>query len=103
MTFNVVILLGAVYIISSTDGGLAESAPAFLLECRIPSDSAASLNNQSVIDAESGLLSQKDMEQLELEGRCFLGCATEHYSDQVNIVIEIKLMMFDSFMIFDPP
>ena len=82
MIFNVAIVLAI--IISSTNGELAESDPAFLLECRIPRDSAASLNNQSIIDAESGLLSQKDMEQLELEGRCFLGCATEHYSDQVK-------------------
>ena len=74
MTFNVVILL--VIIISSTDGELAASDLPFLLECRIPSDSVSL--NQSVIDTESGLLSQKDMEQLELEGRCFLGCATEY-------------------------
>ena len=97
MIFNVAIVLAI--IISSTNGGLAESDPAFLLECRIPHDSVASLNNQSIIDAESVPLSQKDMERLELEGRCFLGCATEHYSDQVNrpIIIEIKLMIFDSF------
>ena len=103
MIFNVAIVLAI--IISSTNGGLTESDPAFLLECRIPRDSAASLNNQSIVDAESGLLSQKDMEQLELEGRCFLGCVTERYSDQVNrpIIIEIKLMMFDSFMIFSDP
>ena len=83
MIFNVAIVL-AIIISSAINGGLAESDPAFLLECRIPHDSAASLNNQSIIDAESGLLSQKDMKQLELEGRCFLGCATEHYSDQVK-------------------
>ena len=80
MNFNAAILLAI--IISSTDGGLAASDPPFLLECRIPSDSASL--NQSVIDAESGLLSRKDMEQLELEGRCFLGCAIEYYSDQVR-------------------
>ena len=62
MIFNVIVLLAI--IISSTNGGLAESDPAFLLECRIPRNSAASLNNQSIVDAESVLLSQiKDDEE----------------------------------------
>ena len=54
--------------------------PPFLLECRIPAN--ASLNSINVN------LTQEEREIVELEGRCFLICATHNqYASQVEIIL----------------
>ena len=62
---------------------IAIQAP-FLLECRIPEDSS--------LDSINVNLTQEDMEQLKIEGQCFLACATLRYNDQViyNLYICIQ-------------
>ena len=47
----------------------------FLLECRIPDSSS--------LDSINVNLAQEEIEQLKIEGRCFLACATLRYNDQV--------------------
>ena len=56
----------------------------FLLECRVPDNSS--------LDSVNVNLTQEDMEQLKIEGRCFLACATLRYNDQViyNLYICIQ-------------
>ena len=80
MSFNFVLLA----VIVSTYGGLAVSSP-FLLECRIPQNS--SLDSVNVLN-----LTQEEREQLEIEGRCFLACATEHYSKEVIYTLPIMIL-----------
>lgn len=49
----------------------------FLLECRIPENSS--------LDSINVNLTQEESEQLEIEGRCFLACATHNqYTNQVK-------------------
>ena len=88
MRFNFVILL-AIYIASSTDGGLASQPRSpFLLECRIPAPDNSSLSlNQSVNETGEEML-----EQLELEGRCFVACATNYSNEVMKIPIGIVLL-----------
>ena len=74
MSINFVLLA-----ISITFSTVLASSP-FLLECRIPHNSSL---NQSV-NVES--LTHEEIEQLELEGRCFLACVTEYYSTEVNLI-----------------
>ena len=69
MSFNLIL---AIIALSAIDGVLASSK--FLLECRIPDDSRASLESALNVN-----LTQEEREQLEIEGRCFLACATETY------------------------
>ena len=81
MSFNFVLLA----VIVSTYGGLAVSSP-FLLECRIPQNS--SLDSVTVRN-----LTQEEREQLEIEGRCFLACATERYSNEVISTVPTMIII----------
>ena len=88
MSFNFVLL--AISITFSTDASGLASSP-FLLECRVPNNSSL---NQSV-NAEN--FTQEEIERLELEGRCFLACATqENYSTEVNLIMLMMMRVRSS-------
>ena len=69
MSFNLIL---AVITLSAIGSVLASST--FLLECRIPD------NDSSLKSALNVNLTQEERAQLEIEGRCFLACATETYT-----------------------
>ena len=61
----------------NSEAGLHATQTPFLLDCRIPANSSRDFINVN--------LTQKESERVEIEGRCFLLCATH-----VKYINEVK-------------
>ena len=73
---NSVLLVSVVFFAIASDSSVGNGLTApFLLECRIPENLPNVTFKVNFTEEES--------EQLEFEGRCFVGCAMERYGEQV--------------------
>ena len=80
------LLILTVYLSITCNGNIASETSGF--ECRIPDNSSIDYPINVHVN-----LSEEEFDLLQIEGRCFLFCATEKYSNEVNNINFISILL----------